>query len=97
VDQHEGNGGEEKKDGLSEYEEWKSRDEAGEEEDPRELFRQLTHISLCISFDLVDKLRWIEKEMQRLPQEAIEERLPHMATLLDRFKEVYLEFADIDF
>jgi len=96
VDEHDGNGGEEKKDGLSEYADWKSRDES-DQDDPRELFRQLTHISLCISFDLVDKLRWLEKETLQLSDEDIEKRLPHMATLLDRYKEVYLEFADIEF
>ena len=86
----------EKKDGLSEYEDWKSRDES-DSDNPRELYRQLSHISLCISFDLIDKLRWLEKETLSLPDDEIEKRLAEMATLLDRLKEVYLEFADIEF
>ena len=87
---------EKQEDGLSEYAEWKARGES-ENDDPRELFRQVNHIALCMSYDLIDKLRWLEKETMQLPDGDIEKRLPHMATFLDNLKAVYLQFSDIDF
>ena len=67
-----------------------------ENQDPRELFQQVSHIALCMSYDLVDKLRWWEKETMKLTDEEIEKRIPHMATLLEQLKTAYVHFADVD-
>ena len=83
------------KNGLGELDEWKARYES-EPEDPRELFRQVSHIALCMTYDLVDKLRWWEKETMKLSNEEIEKRIPHMASFLDNLKAAYVQFSDVD-
>jgi hypothetical protein len=64
--------------------------------DPRELFEQISHIGVCMSYDLIDKLRWYEKETAKLPPAEIEKRLPHMAGFLEQLKIAYLQFSDLD-
>ncbi len=86
------------KDPLNEYAEWKERSEEQEEnQDPPELFKQVTHVSLCISYDLIDKIRWWEKETLKLSDEEIEKRIPHMAASLESLRTAYLQFTDVDF
>ena len=82
-------------DRLTEYAEWKTLYES-DKRDPREQYRQVSNIALCMSYDLIDKLRWWEKETLNLTDEEIAERVPHLAAFLDRFKEAYLRFSDID-
>jgi len=65
--------------------------------DPRESFRQASDITICMSYDLIDKLRFWEKETLKLTPPEIEQRLPHLAALLERLKVAYLEFSDVDF
>ena len=81
---------------LEEYADWKTRYDL-EPKNPRELFRQVSRISLCMSYDLIDKLRWWEKETLELTDDEIAERLPHMAICLDRLRTAYLQFTDVDF
>ncbi len=89
---------EENKDGLSEYDEYKERSESeAENDDPRTLFQQVTHVSLCISYDLIDKIRWWEKETLKLSNEEIEKRIPHVASSLESLRAAYLQFSDVDF
>ena len=85
----------EEKDRVEEYAEWKERAE-GEDQDPRELFRQVSNIAVCMSYDLIDKLRWWEKETLKLSDDEVGKRLPHMTAFLDQLKMAYLEFSDID-
>ena len=60
------------KDPLSEYANWKERSEGEEQtQDPKELFKQVTHVSLCISYDMIDKIRFWEKETLKLSDEEI--------------------------
>ena len=49
------------KEPLEKYDDWK---QGGDDDvdDPQELFRKAAHISLCISYDLIDKLRYWEKD-----------------------------------
>ena len=75
--------------------EWKARLES-QDETARELFRQISHISLCLSYDLIDKVRWWEKETMKLPDEEIDQRLQHMAIFLEQLKTAYLTFAETD-
>ena len=69
---------------------------SGEPEDPKELFRQVTHIALHISYDLQDKLRFWEKETLELSDDEVAQRLPHMATFLDQLQQAYNDFAEVD-
>lgn len=84
------------KDHIEEYADWKERLES-DKEDPQEMFKQVCHIAMYMSYDLVDKIRWWEKETSQLGVEEVEKRLPHMAAFLDKLKVAYLEFADIEF
>ena len=79
---------------AKDYAEWKEGH--GADVDPRERFRQASHIALCMSYDLIDKLRYWEKETLNLPEEEIEKRLPHLVTLLDRLRTAYVGFSDVD-
>jgi hypothetical protein len=63
---------------------------------PRETFKQVSHIAVCMAYDLVDKLRWLEKDTLTLSDEEIAERIPHVSALLDRLKTAYLDFSDVD-
>jgi hypothetical protein len=94
----ENNGGDkgEREDNLGDYARWKQR-YASENEDPRELFRQVNHIAVCISYDLIDKLRWLEKETMKLSDREVEERIPHITSFLDSLKQAYVQFSDLDF
>ena len=82
-------------DRLNEYAEWKALYES-DKRDPREQYRQVSNIALCMSYDLIDKLRWFEKETLNLTDDEIAERVPHLAAFLDHFKEAYLRFSDVD-
>ena len=80
---------------LADYTEWRARNQA-DKRDPRELFEQISHIAVYMSYDLIDKMRYWEKETLKLTPAEIEERIPHMARFLDRLKVAYLEFTDVD-
>jgi hypothetical protein len=80
---------------LEEYSEWKQDYETGEGK-PRESFERVAKIALCVSYDLLDKLRWYEKETLKLSDEEIEKRLPHMVAFLDLLGTAYDEFSDVD-
>jgi len=54
-------------------------------------------VSLCISYDLIDKIRWWEKETLKLSDDEIEKRIPHLAASLERLRTAYLQFSDVDF
>jgi hypothetical protein len=77
-------------------EEWKKKYEAGDES-AKELFRQVSNISLLVAYDLVDKIRWWEKETLKLDEDQVAERLPHMTEVLDQLKVAYVTFSEIDF
>ena len=46
--------------------------------------------------DLVDKLRYWEKETLEMSDEEIEKRLGHLAVFLERLKKAYVDFAETD-
>ena len=66
------------------------------EQTPRELFQQVSNIALCMSYDLIDKIRFWEKESLTLPDKEIQKRIPHIAKCLERLKVAYLEFSDTE-
>ena len=84
-----------KEERLKEYSDWKQRYDA-REENPRELFQQVSNIAIYMSYDLVDKLRWWEKESLKLTDDEIDKRIPHLAGLLESLKTAYLDFSDVD-
>ena len=63
---------------------------------PAQLFEQMSHIAITLSYDLVDKLRYWEKETLEMSDEEIEQRLGHMVVLLDRLKKAYVDFAETE-
>ena len=63
---------------------------------PAQLFEQMSHIAITLSYDLVDKLRYWEKETLEMSDEEIEKRLGHMAVFLERLKKAYVDFAETD-
>jgi hypothetical protein len=67
------------------------------EQSPRELFEEISRIALCMSYDLIDKLRYWEKEVASLPDDEIDKRIPHLSALLDRLKTAYVEFSELGF
>jgi len=78
---------------MQQADEWQERYES-DTEDPRQLFQQVSSIAVVMSYDLIDKLRWWEKEVLKLPDEEIAKRIPTMATFLDRLRVAYVEFSD---
>jgi len=75
--------------------ELKKRYEAGQDSS-RELFEQISHIAIYLSYDLIDKLRFWEKETLKLSDEEIDRRIPHMSAFLDRLRTAYDSFTDVD-
>ena len=63
---------------------------------PAQLFEQMSHIAITLSYDLVDKLRYWEKETLEMSDTEIEQRLGHMAVFLERLKKAYVDFAETD-
>jgi len=63
---------------------------------PAQLFEQMSHIAITLSYDLVDKLRYWEKETLEMSDADIEKRLGHMAVFLERLKKAYVDFAETD-
>jgi hypothetical protein len=68
-----------------------------EEQEPRKLFKQVSHIAIAMSYDLIDKLRFYEKETLKLSDKEVEERIPHMQKSLERLRVAYIGFAEVDF
>jgi hypothetical protein len=63
---------------------------------PRESFRRVSHIALLMSYDLIDKLRWLEKDTLGRSDEEVAARARHTQVLLDRLTAAYLGFAEVD-
>lgn len=64
---------------------------------PRELFEKMSHIAITMSYDLIDKLRYFEKDTLQQPDPEIATRVRHMAGFLESLKQTYLQFAEVDF
>jgi len=74
----------------------RERRESGEESG-RELFHHMSHIAVYLAYDLIDKLRFYEKETLAAGDDEVDRRIPHMARFLDELKTAYETFADVDF
>ena len=60
----------------------------------RERFRKTSHIALLMSYDLIDKLRFMEKGTLALPDDQIDERLERLAESVELLRAAYLSFAE---
>jgi hypothetical protein len=63
---------------------------------PKEKFRKTSHIALLIAYDLIDKLRYWEKQTLELPDEQIEERQEHLVASIEQLRVAYLDFTDFE-
>jgi len=68
-----------------------------EELSPKELFAKTSHIGLLMAYDLIDKLRYWEKETLKLPDDEVPVRLAHLVKSVDQLRDAYLTFADLEF
>jgi hypothetical protein len=63
---------------------------------PKERFQKTTNIGLLMAYDMIDKLRFWEKETIKLSDEEIAERLEHLINSVEQLRVAYLDFADLD-
>ena len=78
------------------YNEWKQRYEKSHE-NPRELFQQVSRIAQYMSYDLIDKMQYWEKETLKQSDEEIERRIEHISLCLSQLQSAYLQFSETDF
>ena len=93
MDEHDGHDDD---DAVDQLDEWKKRQTEGEQS-ARELFQDISKIAVLLSYDMIDKLRYWEKETLKLSDEEIDERLKHMSEFLEELKSAYVKFSEVDF
>jgi hypothetical protein len=74
-------------------------DELQEHEDeltPKQRFERITRIALLLGYDLMDKLRYWEKETSKLSDKQIAKRLPPLTASVEKLREAYLSFSDLE-
>jgi hypothetical protein len=81
---------------VESYADWKNRAEKGHE-NPRELFQQVSRIAQYMSYDLIDKLQYWEKESLKLTDPEIEQRIKHVSRCLSQLQSAYVQFSETDF
>lgn len=90
-------GGEQpQEDHAEKYDDWKRRRAKGHE-NPSELFRQVSRIAQYMSYDLIDKLQYWEKETLKQPDDEIERRIKHVSRCLTQLQSAYVQFSETDF
>lgn len=62
----------------------------------REHFEKTSRIGLLMAYDLIDKLRYWEKETLELPEERITARLDHLVRSVEQLRAAYLVFSEPD-
>ena len=78
------------------YDDWKQRYEKGQE-NPKELFQQVSRIAQYMSYDLIDKLQYWEKETLKKSDDEIERRIKHVSRCLTQLQSAYVQFSETDF
>ena len=78
------------------FDEWKERYAKGHE-NPRELFQQVSRIAQYMSYDLIDKLQYWEKQTLKLSDDEIEQRIKHVSRCLSQLQSAYVQFSETDF
>ena len=64
---------------------------------PQEQFQKTTNIGLLMAYDMIDKLRFWERETIKLSDEEIATRLDHLISSVEQLRVAYLDFADLEF
>ena len=64
---------------------------------PKERFQKTTNIGLLMAYDMIDKLRFWERETIKLSDEEIATRLDHLISSVEQLRVAYLDFADLEF
>lgn len=80
---------------MDDFEEWKRHAESGDIS-PKETYSRISNIALLLSYDLIDKLRFLEKEVGELDDEEVVERVAHMMQFVDKLRAAYLDFAETE-
>jgi len=62
---------------------------------PKDQFEQTTKIGLLMAYDLIDKIRYWEKETMEMPEEVVVERLDHLVSSVEELRTAYLSFAEM--
>lgn len=62
---------------------------------PKEQFEQTTKIGLLMAYDLIDKLRYWEKETLEMPEETVVKRLDHLVSSVEELRTAYLSFSEM--
>lgn len=78
------------------YEAWKRGEDAGHLS-AEERLKATVNIAVLLSYDLIDKLRFLEKEAAGKPAAEIEAHREQTARLLGQLRAAYLSFADEGF
>ncbi len=79
----------------AELEAWKQQCAAGEISAP-DTFKKISNIAVLMSYDMIDKLRFLEQETLKLPEEQIVERVEHMTGFVERLRTAYLSLGETD-
>ncbi len=79
----------------AELEAWKKQCEAGEVS-PQDTFKKISNIAVLMSYDMIDKLRFLEQETLPLPDEEIVDRVEHMTQFVERLRNAYLSLGETE-
>ena len=63
---------------------------------PKVRFKRISNIALLMAYDMIDKLRYWEKESLRLPEDEIAKRTKQLAESVEQLREAYLAFSDLE-
>lgn len=64
---------------------------------PKQRFERNSRIAVLLGYDLIDKLRYWEKETGKLSDAQIAERLDPLTAAVQKLREAYLAFSDLEF
>ena len=63
---------------------------------PKQRFDRITRIALLLGYDLMDKLRYWEKETSKLSDDQLSKRLEPLTASVEKLREAYLSFSDLE-
>ena len=86
-----------KPDETTPVEQLESLRQADDELTPRQRFERMSRIALLLGYDLIDKLRYWEKETAKLSDDQIAKRLDELAGSVEKLREAYLAFSELEF
>ena len=63
---------------------------------PKDRFKRISNIAALMAYDMVDKLRFWEKESLKLPDDEIAKRTELLSDSVEQLREAYLSFSDLE-